>query len=181
MKRIAIACVMVLMLTGCTPSSNSAVDKILSADTGPLTLINEVKGHCYPMELFCSTPLFEPVYSATADTPPGEVCDAVINLQSQIGLVAYSVEGFSAAKVSDLGELKEFCKEGLSNPWPVGDGTIYYEGTVLYDDGAKDGIGKVTVIQRREDNRYVVVFSSGRDLGGIENIPFGKTPVHRSE
>ena len=178
---IALSAICVLSLTSCTPASNPAVDAILSTDLSPLELINEVKGHCYPMELFCSNPLFEPVFSAPASATPEVVCDVVIDLQQRIGLVAYAVEGYSAANVSSVGDLKAFCTEGLSNPWPVGDGTIYYEGTVLYDDGSQDGIGKVTVIQRREDDRYVVVFSSGRDLHGPGNIPYGEDPKHRTK
>ena len=180
MKPFALALALVTLVSGCTPKSDPVVEKIISADLGSLTLINEIQGHCQPSELFCSNPLFEPAFTAPSEVEPAEVCNSVINLQSEIGLVAYSVEGYSAARVSKLDDLKKFCTDGLSHPWPVGDGTEYYEGTVLYDDGSKDKIGKVTVIQRRAKGEYVVVFSVTKNLSRIGGIPFGETPTHRN-
>ena len=78
MKRLGAAIATLLLLTGCTPASIPTVETITSADLGPLKLVKEVKGYCYPTELFCGNPLFEPTFTAPADADPGEVCDKVI-------------------------------------------------------------------------------------------------------
>lgn len=169
-----------LSLAGCTPSSDPVVDQVLAADLGALKLVNpEVKGYCYPTELFCSNPLFEPAFSAPATADPLEICDAVISLQSEIGLVAYAAEGAAAGKVENLQKLKDFCVEGFLQPLTNFDDSISYEGTVLFDDGATDGVGKVTVISRYADGTYFVVFSLSRNLSRVGWIPFGDEPKHQ--
>lgn len=169
-----------LGLAGCTPSSDPVVDQVLAADLGVLKLVNpEVKGYCYPTELFCSNPLFEPAFSAPASADPAEVCDAVINLQSEIGLVAYAAEGADAGKVESLQKVKDFCVEGFLQPLTNFDDSISYEGTILFDDGLTDGVGKVTVIHRESNGSYFVVFSLSRNLDRVGWIPFGDEPKHQ--
>ena len=177
MKPTLWAAALILALTGCTPTTIPVVDTILAADLSPLTFIQESKG-CQPMELFCSNPLFEPAFKAPASASPKEVCDKVVDLQARIGIGAYSATGAPAGKVSDIQEVKDFCAAGLELGGDDGQGSPFYEGTTLYDDGSKDGVGKVTVINR-ETSGYTVVFSVSRNLqraGGW--ISYGSKPVH---
>ena len=173
----AIAISATLFLSGCTPTSIPTVDSITSADLGPLMLVKEVKGYCYPTELFCSNPLFEPAFTAPADADPVEVCDKVIDLQQKIGLVAYAANGANAAKVTDLKAVKHFCAAGFELGGDDGAGSPFYEGTTLFDDGAKDGVGKFTVINR-EASGYNVVFSVSKNLGRVGWVSYGGTPTH---
>lgn len=169
-----------LCLSGCTPTSNPVVDQVLASDLGPLKLVNpEVKGYCYPTELFCSSPLFEPAYSAPASADPAEVCEAVISLQAEIGLVAYSAQGGEAGRVENLEAVKDFCVEGFLQPLTNFDDSVSYEGTVLFDDGSTDGVGKVTVISREANGSYFVVFSLSRNLDRVGWIPYGDQPKHQ--
>lgn len=176
------ALVSALGLAGCTPSSDPVVDQVLSADLGVLELVNpEVKGYCYPTELFCSNPLFEPAFTAPATADPVEVCDAVISLQDDIGLVAFAAQGAEAAKVESLNKVKKFCVEGFLQPITNFDDSISYEGTILFDDGLTDGVGKVTVISREANGSYFVVFSLSRNLDRVGWIPFGEEPKHQTQ
>ena len=178
MKRLGAVIATVLLLTGCTPTSIPAVEAITSADLGPLKLVKEVKGHCYPTELFCGNPLFEPTFTAPADADPGEVCDKVIALQRGIGLIAYSAAGADAGKVNDVQQVKDFCAQGFELGGDDGAGNPFYEGTILYDDGSKDGVGKVTVISREAGRGYTVVFSVSKNLSRVGWIPYGSEPRH---
>gem|GEM_PF-2722029 len=166
-----------LLLTGCTPSSDPVVDEIVAADLGELLPVSdEVKGYCYPTELFCSGPLFEPAFSAQASAEPSEICDSVIDLQLKIGLVAYSVSGEGAYPIKDPRQVRELCTKGLSQPLQAEDGSTYYLGVVLYDDGARDGVGKVTVIHRETNGSYFVVFSVSRNLDRVGWISYADLP-----
>ncbi|MFM2023924.1 MAG: hypothetical protein RIR89_1316 [Actinomycetota bacterium] len=163
-------------LVGCTPTTDPVVEKILAADLGQLTAVSdEVKGYCYPTELFCSNPIFEPAFSAPAEADPAGICNAVIDLQIEIGLVAYSTEGELANKVTNPDEVRDQCTTGLSQALEAEDGSTYYQGTVLFDDGATDGVGKVTVISRTEDG-YFVVFSVSRNLDRVGWISYENQP-----
>ena len=173
------ALVFVLPAAGCTPTSDPVVDQVIYADLSPLSIVNkEVKGYCYPTELFCSGPLFEPAFDAPASADPIEICSAVVDLQAKIGLVAYAAAGADAGKVTDVQIVKDFCVEGLLEPLTNFDGSISYEGTILFDDGASDGVGKVTVISREADGKYFVVFSLSRNLDRVGWIPYGTEPKH---
>ena len=166
-----------VLLAGCTPTADPVVQKVMDADLGELTPIaTEVKGYCQPMELFCSGPLFEPNFTAPATADPRAVCDSVISLQSEIGLVAYSGSGDPGA-ASDLEQVKDFCTAGLAEPLKLDDETFAYQSTVLYDDGVTDGMGKVTVIGREPDGTYMVTFSLSRNLDRVGWIPpYGDSP-----
>ena len=175
---MALGAIGVMTLTGCTPASIPTVETITSANLGPLKLVKEVKGYCYPTELFCGNPLFEPTFTAPADADPGEVCDKVIALQRRIGLIAYSAAGADAGKVNDVQQVKDFCAQGFELGGDDGAGNPFYEGTILYDDGSKDGVGKVTVISREADRGYTVVFSVSKNLSRVGWIPYGSEPRH---
>lgn len=177
MKRLGAAIATVMLLSGCTPASIPTVEAITSADLGPLKLAKEVKGYCYPTEMFCANPLFEPVFTAPADADPVEVCNKVIDLQKRIGLVAYAANGANASKVTDVQKVKDFCAVGLVLGGDDGTGSPFFEGTTLFDDGSKDGIGKVTVINR-EVSGFTVVFSVSKNLERVGWISYGGNPVH---
>ncbi len=177
LKGSVIAITATLFLSGCTPTSLPTVETITSADLAPLKLVKEVKGYCYPTEFFCGNPLFEPMFTAPADADPVEVCDKVIDLQQKIGFIAYAPNGGNAAKVSDVQAVKDFCAAGFVLGGDDGTGAPFYEGTTLFDDGAKDGVGKVTVINR-ESSGYTVVFSVSKNLGRVGWVSYGGTPTH---
>lgn len=178
LSALVLGAIGVVTLTGCTPASIPTVEAITSADLGPVKLMKEVKGYCYPTELFCSNPLFEPGFTAPADADPVEVCEKVIDLQQRIGLVAYSAAGADAGKVKDVQQVKDFCAQGFELGGDDGAGNPFYEGTILYDDGSNDGVGKVTVISREADRGYTVVFSVSKNLGRVGWVPYGGEPVH---
>lgn len=171
-KRISLF-VVTLSLVGCTPVSDPVLEQILGADFQNLQPVQkEVSGYCFPTEFFCSNPLFEPAFSAPATVEPAEICREVIDIQSQIGLVAFSTAGGFAEKVSNQNSLQNICEESLIQAVENFDGSISYPGTVLFDDGLRDGVGKVTVISRNENGSYFVVFSISRNLGRVGPIPF---------
>lgn len=164
---------LVFSLTSCTPQSDPVLEKVLRGNLGELKLANEVKGHCQPMVLFCSQPLFEPAFTASDDKSAEQICDSVVSLQNQIGLVAFSRYGEPATKVSDLAAVKEFCVSSISIKEKAFDESKFYPGIALFDDGAKDGMGKVTTISREVNRGYFVVFSLSRDLDRIGSIDYG--------
>lgn len=174
---LALCIVSVVTLSGCTPASIPAVEAITSADLGPLKLVKEVKGYCFPTELFCGDPLFEPIFKAPADADPVEVCDKVIDLQQKIGLIAFAANGANAAKVRNAQEVKDFCAAGFVLGGDDGTGSPFYEGTTLFDDGTRDGVGKVTVINR-EVAGYTVVFSVSKNLERVGWVSYGGIPKH---
>lgn len=162
-----------LSMTACTPSSDPVLDQVLSSDLGELKLVQqEVKGYCFPTELFCSNPLFEPAFSAPASAEPLDICRKVISLQSQIGLMAYSYTGDFATRTPSINELEKICEKSLTETIENFDGSMSYPGMVLFDDGTVDGAGKVTVISRAENGSYFVVFSISRNLQRVGPIPF---------
>lgn len=169
-----------IMATGCTPSSDPLVERVTGANLGSLTIIDpEVKGYCQPMELFCRGPLFEPAFTAPADADPIEVCNAVVSLQAELGLVAYAATGGEAGVAENRHLVTDFCTAGLSQAIQIEDGSVVYEGTTLFDDGAADGMGKVTTIGREPDGTYYVVFSMSRNLDRVGWISYGASqPTH---
>lgn len=171
--KAGVALLLMATLSGCTPASDPILEKILAANLEPLNLIqDEVRGYCYPTELFCSNPIFEPAYEADPESSPAAICSKVISLQKQIGLLAYSTLGELATKASDINEIQDKCRRGFETPLKAEDGSTYYDGLVLFDDGARDDVGKVTVIDRRESGEYVVVFSISRNLDRVGYINF---------
>ena len=173
LKRLSVAGLACLLLTGCTPTSDPVVDTIRQADLGDLqSSSQEVKGYCYPTEFFCSKPLFEPAFAAPASSEPGAICNSVIDLQLKIGFVAYSLEGDGALALNDTDQVRALCKQALEQQLEAEDGSAYYRGIVLYDDGSKDGVGKVTVVHRENDGSYFVVFSVSRNLDRVGWISY---------
>lgn len=173
LPRAAAGIVLLASVTACTPSSDPVLEKILNADLGALILQQkEVKGYCYPTELFCSEPLFEPVFTAPAETDAKQICEHVVQLQSQLGLKAFSTEGSPAIKVNDKKLVQKMCTDGLSNLITAQDGSTFYEGMVLFDDGNTDGVGKVTTIHREPNGNYSTIFSISRNLDRVGWIPY---------
>ena len=180
LRTVTSSLAVLIMATGCTPNSDPLVERVIGANLGSLTIIDQdVQGYCQPMELFCSGPLFEPAFTAPADASPFDVCDAVVALQVELGLVAYAATGAEAGVADNSQLVTDFCAEGLSQAIQLDDGSMVYEGTTLFDDGSADGMGKVTTISREPDGTYYVVFSMSRNLDRVGWISYGTSqPTH---
>ena len=127
----------------------------------------------------CSQPLYSVFFQAEPSVAAEDVCRPVIELQSDLGLDAYSAEGSSEiGEVKEIDQVIQFCIEGLATDIGGNEGPSYFEGTVLYEDGSEDGLGKVTVISRREDGSYFVDFSLGRDKDRIGYFTIQGEPLH---
>lgn len=128
----------------------------------------------------CSQPLYSVFFKASSSVAAEDVCRPVIELQSELGLDAYAAEGSSdIGEVKNVNEVIQFCIEGLEQDLGGSEGPRYFEGTVLYEDGSDDGLGKVTVISRREDGSYFVDFSLGRDKDRIGYFSIQGEPRHQ--
>lgn len=177
---VSVSAVLSVSLSGCLAPSEPLVDKIFSSQLSPLKIATEkVQPNCASSLLGCSNPLYDISFYSDSSVKPADVCRSVIELQREIGMVAYSVEGAAAGIApAENQPLIDFCVAGFEPGIKLDDGSMLYQGFVLYDDGAKDGLGKVTVIQRRDDKSFVVVFSLGRDPSRIGSINFGEKPRH---
>ena len=186
MKRslfLALSGVCVFTVTGCAPQPEPLAIEIQQKNFEHLELVSEELvpncGASYGIP--CQQPLYSVFFYAKSTFPAKDVCAPVIQFQKDLGLDGYSAEGASEiASPKSLTEVIDFCIEGLeTNLGPTG-GPNFFEGTVLYEDGSEDGLGKVTVISRREDGSYFVDFSIGRDKGRIGYFEIQGEPKHRS-
>lgn len=184
MKRsvlLALCVVMISAAMGCSPQIESMAIKIQQKKFEHLELLSEELvpncGASYGMP--CQQPLYSVYFFARSSLEARDVCAPVIEFQSQLELDAYSAEGASEiAPASNLDEVIDFCAEGLERNLGSAQNQNYFEGTVLYGDGAEDGLGKVTVISRRDDGSYFVDFSIGRDKGRIGYFEIQGEPKH---
>ena len=184
MKRsvlLALCVVAISATTGCSPQIEPMAIKIQQKNFEHLQLFSEELvpncGASYGIP--CQQPLYSVYFFARSSINARDVCASVIEFQSQLELDAYSAEGASEiAPPSDLNEVIDFCVEGLERNLGSVPNQNYYEGTVLYGDGGEDGLGKVTVISRRDDGSYFVDFSIGRDKGRIGYFEIQGKPKH---
>lgn len=184
MKRLVLLALCVVVIsatTGCSPQIEPMALKIQQRNFEHLVLFSdELVPNCgATYGVPCQQPLYSIYFSARSSIEARDVCAPVIEFQSQLELDAYSAEGASEiAPTSNLNEVIDFCVEGLERNLGSAQNQNYYEGTVLYGDGAEDGLGKVTVISRREDGSYFVDFSIGRDKGRIGYFEIQGEPKH---
>ena len=185
MKRIGPLVLSAFLLSatvGCSPQVEPMAIEILQKNLGVLELVSEELvpncGASYGIP--CQQPLYSAFFTAGPTEEPEDICRPVVQFQNELGLDAYSAEGASEiALTKNLNEVIDFCAKGLETNLGPADGPSYYEGTILYEDGSEDGLGKVTVISRREDGSYFVDFSIGRDSGRIGYFEIQGEPKHR--
>ena len=185
MKRsvlLALCVVVISATTGCSPQIEPMALQIQQKNFEHLELYSEKLVPNCGASFFgipCQQPTYSVYFFARSSIEARDVCAPVIEFQSQLELDAYSAEGASEiAPPSNLNEVIDFCVEGLERNLGSAPNEKYYEGTVLYGDGAEDGLGKVTVISRREDGSYFVDFSIGRDKGRIGYFEIQGEPKH---
>lgn len=181
-KSISLGLVLLVALTGCTPQIEPMAEKIQSQEFVYLDLVSdELVANCgASFGIPCSQPLYSVFFRADSSVAPENVCRPVIELQSELGFDAFSAEGSSdIGEVKNINQVIQFCIEGLEQDLGGSKGPSYYEGTVLYEDGSDDGLGKVTVISRREDGSYFVDFSLGRDKDRIGYFTIEGEPRHQ--
>jgi hypothetical protein len=184
MKRsffFALCVVIISATTGCSPQIEPMAIKIQQNEFDDLELFSEdlVPNCGASYGIPCQQPLYSIYYSARSSIQARDVCVPVIEFQNELELDAYSAEGASEiGQPRNLNEVIDFCVEGLERNLGSAENQNYYEGTVLYGDGSEDGLGKVTVISRREDGSYFVDFSIGRDKGRIGYFEIQGEPKH---
>ena len=183
MKRIfSLGMFLLLALTGCSPQVEPMAQEIQSTEFEHLDLVSdELVPNCgASFGIPCSQPLYSVFFRADSSVAAEDVCRPVIELQRDLGLDAYSAMGSSdIGEVKDVNQVIQFCIDGLQTDLGGGEGPSYFEGTVLYEDGSDDGLGKVTVIERREDGSYFVDFSLGRDKDRIGYFTIRGVPSHQ--
>lgn len=184
MKRsvlLALCVVVISATTGCSPQIEPMALKIQQKNFEHLELFSdELVPNCgASYGIPCQQPLYSVYFFARSSIEARDVCAPVIEYQNELELDAYSAEGASEiAQHRNLNEVIDFCVEGLERNLGSAENHNYYEGTVLYGDGAEDGLGKVTVISRREDGSYFVDFSIGRDKDRIGYFEIQGEPKH---
>ena len=183
MKRaLSLGMFLLLALTGCSPQLEPMAVEIQNTEFEHLDLVsNDLIPNCgASFGIPCSQPLYSVFFKASSSVAAEDVCRPVIELQSDLGLDAYSAEGSSEiGEVKEIDQVIQFCIEGLATDIGGNEGPSYFEGTVLYEDGSEDGLGKVTVISRREDGSYFVDFSLGRDKDRIGYFTMQGEPRHQ--
>ncbi|MFM2023916.1 MAG: hypothetical protein RIR89_1308 [Actinomycetota bacterium] len=180
---LVISSTLILAVAGCAPRVEPMAEEIFNKKFEQLQLASEeIIPNCGASFGFpCQEPLYSLFFIGQASVAPEDVCKPVIEFQRELGLDAYSAEGASeVGSADDLTEVINFCIEGLQRDLGDGTGLSYYEGTVLFEDGSEDGLGKTTVISRREDGSYFVDFSIGRDKGRIGYFELNGQPVHQT-
>lgn len=181
-KTLSLGLFLLVSLTGCTPNVEPVAEKIRTTKFEHLYLVSEeLVANCgASFGIPCSKPLYSVFFKASSSVAAENVCRPVIELQSELGLDAFSAEGSSdIGEVKNVNQVIEFCIQGLEQDLGGSEVPSYFEGTVLYEDGSEDGLGKVTVISRREDGSYFVDFSLGRDKDRIGYFTIQGEPRHQ--
>ena len=177
-KAISLAVGALLLITGCTAPTDpfvsvvkEAVAKTSFEDT------NQMASGCIGMYLYCSQPMYEPVFFASETQSVEKVCGDFIKVAKEIGVVAYAVQGSGAYKFPNTEtDVLDLCTGGLGAPLKNTDGSELYQGTVLFDDGAKDGFGKVYNLSRGSSefgDGYLLIISFSKDSNRIGYISYG--------
>jgi hypothetical protein len=132
---------------------------------------------CIGVYLFCTEPLYEPEFSASSNSDTGQVCRDFVALGQRLGAVAYASSGYPAYKLpNETSELEDFCGQSLSTELKAGDGSEFYQGVIMFDDGQKDGWGKVYSLSRGNSvnaEDFVMVISFSKDHNRVGWIDYG--------
>lgn len=186
MKALAkIAVAPTLLLTGCTPTANSEpyFDRIAATalDSAGFTRVGEPIVSCGGNNPFCAQPAFEVYYEAPATLAPQMACTAFLTTTLTVATpTGYASVGAAAGPMpSETEILQNFCTSGLDRSMSNFDGTVFYQGTLLYDDGTADEIIKTFTLGREPDGTYRAQLVFGRN-SDLVYWPFeqDKTPTH---
>ena len=167
-----------LILAGCTAPTDpfvtvvkETVAKTSFEDT------NQMASGCIGVYLYCAQPMYEPVFFAPETEPVEKVCSDFIGVAKELGVVAYAVSGYDAYGFPDEDtDVLDLCKGGLGSALKNTDGSVFYQSPVLFDDGAKDGFGKVYSMSRGPSefgDGYVLIISFSKDSSRIGYITYG--------
>lgn len=168
---------LLLAITGCTVPTDPYVDGVNKAVSQTLfEATGEMASGCIGIYLVCSQPTYEPSYTAPASARAERVCSDLSTLGQKLGAVAYSSFGSQAYPLQkSMAEFVEFCSQSLSTKLKAGDGSPFYQGVVLYDDGLKDGWGKVYSLSKGNSvnpEDYFLVISFSKDLDRVGWIDY---------
>jgi hypothetical protein len=121
--------------------------------------------------------MYEPIFYMPESAGSEKACAALFDTSNKLGALAYSVMGASAARIeTGSNAAKELCVAGLGKPLKNSDGTEFYQGIVLYDDGAKDSFGKVYNFIRGDSEFgkvFQLIISFSKDQARIGPISYG--------
>ncbi|CAB4628619.1 unannotated protein [freshwater metagenome] len=181
MKRIVSlfsALALLFGLTGCTVPTDPYVATVKSVVAKTVfTPTGDMASGCIGMYLLCSQPLYEPSFQASSSTETAAVCRDFVALGKELGSVAYSTYGYSAYKLpQNTAEVTDLCGQALGVKLTGSDGSNFYQGVVLYDDGKADGWGKIYALSRGNSvnpDDFQLVISFSRDLNRVGWIDYG--------
>lgn len=167
-----------LLLAGCTAPKDPFVavveDAVIETNFQPT---GQMASGCIGVYLYCAQPMYEPIFYAPESVEPTEACQDLISITNRLGIKAYATTGSMAWAIpADKDVLQKFCSEALGRTLTNTDGSAFYNGLALYDDGSSDGFGKVYSINRGPSEfgtGYLLVISFSRDFNRIGPIPYG--------
>lgn len=177
-RSIVTVLVSLLALSGCTAPTDPFVEvvKATAVDAG-FTDSGQMASGCVGMYLVCAQPMYEPIFFMPESVGAETACAALFETANKLGAVAYSVLGSPAAKLQGAeSEAAKLCTDGLGAPLINSDGSWFYQGINLYDDGAMDSFGKVYAFNRSDSEfgkTFSLIVSFSRDLGRTGPVPFG--------
>lgn len=165
-------------LTACTAPQDPYVDTVIeTVEQTVFEATGTMASGCVGVNLFCMQPMYEPAFFAPATTDVNLVCNDLLAIASNLGVVAYGLSGYSANKIDNSNtDVLDLCITGLGTPLKNVDGTDLYQGLVLYDDGTKDSFGKAYSISRGPSefgDGYVLIISFSKDLNRVGWINYG--------
>jgi hypothetical protein len=188
-KRFGVICAvtgLLVTLTGCTPTRDAFMDALDSSaiESSGFTLAAEPAVSCGSSLFGCSQPLYEYPYTAPADLSPAQACDTLLDFAFKAGKpIGYGPEGQSTGPVpADRSKVAKFCEESIGIEQESADASFkYYEGFFMYDDGARDQVGKNYILRRDEAGKYTLIVAFSRDLPRISWTMTEETPTHNFE
>lgn len=178
LAKLAIVAALSITFSGCTAPTDpyvatvtQTVEKTVFKPTG------QMASGCVGVNLFCLEPMYEPIFFAASTTDVNLVCNDLLGIAAELGVVAYGLTGYGAYEFPNPNtEVLETCKTGLGTPLKNFDGTDLFQGLALYDDGAKDSFGKSYSISRGPSefgDGFVLIISFSKDLGRIGPVQYG--------
>ena len=178
LAKLSIFAALSLILSGCTVPTDPYVATVTATvEQTVFKSTGRMASGCVGVNLFCLEPMYEPVFFAPSTTDVNIVCNDLLEIASELGVVAYGLSGYGAYEFPKPNtEVLDICKTGLGTALRNVDGTDLYQGLVLYDDGAKDSFGKVYSISRGPSefgDGFVLIISFSKDLGRVGPVQYG--------
>ena len=182
LKVVGVAALALPLLSSCSTAPDPFLEKINAAvaETVFKEPIASSWGCIQLTGIFCPQPMHDVVFAAPADLDTKLVCTEFFDLAKGFGAVAYSLNngtGNAAKLPAEKDEVIELCAVGLAKPLKDFDGSEIYQGLALYDDGAKDQIGKNFSLGRGVesvgDKRFNLTISFSKDLNRVGPITYG--------